>query len=331
MGHQVKTRALLETWGARFNSIRQDQRGMVAVFFALAMAVVMGFSTVSLDAGSLYVARQRLVDAADAAALAGAQFLPENPDQARLVAEDYARRNGLPEDQILVEVAPGGTRLTVTITRNVPFHFALIFGQRNSPVQASVTATVGNLTSLSGTVPIGVEQGSFTYGELYTLKLGPGSTSPGPYHGNFHALALGGKGASNYRENLKWGFQKVLRVGDTVETEPGNMAGPTREGISYRLQEGAGETWTNYGKQSRRRVYVPVVDSFEVDGRKEVKIVGFAAFFLEGEEEDEDDDLDKNHESAVIKGRFLREYQEGEVEDLADGHDFGLRAVRLIH
>ncbi|MCL5038829.1 MAG: pilus assembly protein TadG-related protein [Firmicutes bacterium] len=308
----------------------RDERGMVAIFFALTMAVLMGFSAVSLDAGNLYVTRQRLMDVADAAALAGVQFLPEDPWQARNTAEQYAVQNGLPSDQVLAEVAPGGTSLKVTVGRTVSFHFAPVLGQKYTEVQAVATASVGQLTSLNGVVPLGVERGSFTFGETYSLKLGPGSSSPDPHHGNFHALALGGKGASVYRENLSHGFSQVLRVGDTVETEPGNMAGPTQEGISARLRDDGEETWESYGRQSRRRVYVPIVDSFDVNGRKEVKIVGFAAFFLE-EEEDEDDGPDHDHHSVVIKGRFVREYREGEMGDFSCDDDFGLRALRLIH
>lgn len=306
-------------------SFHHDQRGVVALLFGVIIAVFLGFAVISLDAGTLYAARQRLVDAADAAALAGAQLLPDNAAGAAMVAEDYARRNGRPDDQISVEVSPGQDMITVAITRKVKLHFAILFGARASEIQARAIAIVGDLTTMRGVAPIGVERGNFVFGEVYALKLGPRDNLPKGYHGNFHALALGGKGASIYRENLKSGFQEVLHVGDVVETEPGNMAGPTLEGIRARLEEAGDETWDNYSYQSRRRIYVPVIDSFEVNGRSQVKIVGFAAFFLEEIPEE-----DGNGQDVVVKGRFIREYQDGEATSLTMGRNFGLRAVRLV-
>ena len=51
----------------------KDQRGAVLIWILPALVVLFGIAALVIDAGSLYVDRRRMVTAADAAALAGAQ------------------------------------------------------------------------------------------------------------------------------------------------------------------------------------------------------------------------------------------------------------------
>ncbi|MGI9264126.1 MAG: pilus assembly protein TadG-related protein [Gammaproteobacteria bacterium] len=56
--------------------------------------------------------------------------------------------------------------------------------------------------------------------------------------GNFQALRIGGNGANVYRKNMAGGVEGLcLDAGDTptVETEPGNMVGPTAMGLNTRF------------------------------------------------------------------------------------------------
>jgi hypothetical protein len=55
----------------------KDQKGTVIVLFALTLTVILGFTALAIDIGDLYVRRNELQNAADAAALAGALLLPD--------------------------------------------------------------------------------------------------------------------------------------------------------------------------------------------------------------------------------------------------------------
>ncbi|MDI6793202.1 MAG: TadE/TadG family type IV pilus assembly protein [bacterium] len=125
-------------------------------------------------------------------------------------------------------------------------------------------------------IPLSVLPNTFLVGTKYTLKLGGG----GGAHGNYHALALGGTGAANYEDKLKHGYDGDLRIGDMVTTEPGNMSGPTNDGIDYRMSGHEDETYTTYQPHSSRVVTVPIIDHLP-QGRDEVTILGFSKFFLE--------------------------------------------------
>jgi len=73
-------------------AVLRDQRGNIAVLFALLTVPLLGFAALAVDVGHLYVTRMQLQGAADAAVLAA---LPELPDldNARATAIQYAETN----------------------------------------------------------------------------------------------------------------------------------------------------------------------------------------------------------------------------------------------
>lgn len=307
------------------------ERGSVLVVFGLAMAALLAFATISLDAGKMYVFRQRLRDAADAAALAGVQFLPDDPAGAEWVANEYARLNGVDERRLEVSLAGDAASITVDVQGETPLYFAGLFGHERETLSGRARATVGLIRETRGAAPFGVPRAHFVVGESYLLKATAHSRGQGgggddgyqwdeekeAYHGNFHALALGGSGASNYRKNIVEGYGGVLRVGQVVETEPGNIEGPTEQGIRERLRNDDGSVHMG----SARVLVIPVVETLEVSGRKEITVVGFAAFYIE--------EVESGGSQTEIRGRFLRLVSEGAFGDYDPGADFGLRVIRL--
>jgi hypothetical protein len=60
-----------------------------------------------------------------------------------------------------------------------------------------------------------------------------GSSQVGP--GNFQLTQLGGSGASIVRENLAGGYSSCATTGDVIQTQTGNEAGPTAQGLNTRF------------------------------------------------------------------------------------------------
>lgn len=69
------------------------QRGAATVIFALLVPVLFGALAMGVDVGKLVYERQHLSNALDAAALAGASYLPGDPVAARNAAASFARAN----------------------------------------------------------------------------------------------------------------------------------------------------------------------------------------------------------------------------------------------
>jgi Flp pilus assembly protein TadG len=100
---------------------RSDERGYVLVLTALILPALMLMAAFAVDIGSWYARAAQLQRGADAAALAGVVWMPNDFDKARDEAIAAATRNGLVDgqDNITVTVArvPGQSQqLQVTIT-----------------------------------------------------------------------------------------------------------------------------------------------------------------------------------------------------------------------
>lgn len=296
--------------------LQREKRGSVMIMMASALVMILGFSALVTDVGLLYTTRVKLTNLADAAVLAGVQELPDDSASAFNKATEYARLNGKTEDVLEIRVL-NGTTVAARVTRNVPLFFAKIFGLATWNVSGAAAARIAPASGVSNIVPFGLVQQTLVYGQTYNIKFGS-DTAEGSYHGNFHALALGGTGAQNYEENIKYGFDGVIKIGDWVLTETGNMVGPTKQGITYCFNQDPTATFETVTKDSPRVMLVPVIQSFEVNGRSEVLVVGFAAMFLES----------SNFSKGTVEAKFMKMVTPGESG--GGTGDWGVYASRLI-
>ena len=295
------------------------QDGSVVIIFALALIVFLGILAIVADLGLLFLEKNRLSNGVDAAALAGIQELPTERARAVAVASDYIARNLKEVDSVSVDVYDEDKEIQVTCQKTVRFALAPLIGIASSKVRVSARARTDVVTAMKGVVPVSVVKQDFAFGEQYMLKYGPEPGQGSYRRGNFGALALGGTGASNFAHNLAHGYDGVIRVGDWLSTEPGNMAGPTAQAVRQRIEDDPTSTYDNVAKGSKRLVIVPIIESLDVNGRKDVQVVGFGAFFLES--------TSRRGNDSFIVGRFIRYAAQGEI---GTGDDFGLKAAKLI-
>lgn len=80
----------------------ERQRGQAIVLFSLLVGVMVLFVMLVVDVGFLLVEKRTVQNAVDAAALAGAQALPDDAGEAELVARQYAEANGLDPDGLTI-------------------------------------------------------------------------------------------------------------------------------------------------------------------------------------------------------------------------------------
>ncbi|MDI6812990.1 MAG: pilus assembly protein [Desulfitobacteriaceae bacterium] len=316
------------------DSERRGERGSVAVLLALAFTVLTGFAALVTDVGILYAKHAHLQNAVDAAALAGVQELPGDPAQAQAVAEEYAHKNGV--QAIDVTFSAYNTQIRVRAEENVPAYLAVIWGVQSTAIGAEAKAMMVSPTSLTGIVPLSIEEQSLEYGVEYQLKEGGGEGD----HGWYGPVQLSGQGAQNYETDLKYGYQGVISVGQVLDVEHGNISGKTAEAMAYRMDEDEREprnTFEDHDPDAPEIVYVPVVKILSYQGNSvhELEVVGFAAFFLEGVE-------GMGHES-IITGRFIKtivtqgrasgsiaSFKEAEDRALTEETGFGLYTPKLL-
>lgn len=296
--------------------VYKKKSGSVLIFIAIMAVVLMGITALVIDVGMLVYQRQRLQNACDAAALAGAMQLPDKPtgdDGAVAVAKQYASDNGVTINDTDVTISADNKKITVNASRNLQFTFAKLLGINSGQVSAKATAVVAPVKTVgSGLRPFGVKEDDFHPGGQYTMKVG----TPDNDGGDFGAIGLKNKdgkdnGADVYRENIEFGSPKPYNIYDEVPIEHGNMAGPTIDGIQYLLDH------------NLTLVKVPIVKKLD---NNTVEIINFAIFNIDSCKYYPDKDNGKGH--YEVTGTF-KSMTSGEAGD--EGQvDYGLRGVKLI-
>ncbi len=259
---------------------RNWRSGQSILLLVLALPVLLGVVSLAVDVSNLYFNWTELQAGADAAVLAGAAYLPAHPDQAKSSATSYALSNGIQSSEITSNtVAPDNTSLSMQVSRTVPFYFARVLGFSATPVTVNATAGVQSVSRANGVVPFGVDyRTSYTYDQTVDIKAGQVGA------GNWEPLALGGTGASNYLNNLEQGYSGTVSIADTVQTEPGNIVGPTRTGVNYRINAGLNAdpsgTFSSHTLDDPRVMLVAMVDFSSINGSSSVPVKGFAELWI---------------------------------------------------
>lgn len=134
----------------------RSDHGQATVLTLVFLVVLLGMAALVLDLGSWYRADRATQSTADAAALAGAQALPENPGQATTLAQQYANKNGgLGSGSVSIssKIVSNDT-LSVTVKRSAPGFFSKIFGRKSVTVGSTAVARTEGVSSVKYVAPI---------------------------------------------------------------------------------------------------------------------------------------------------------------------------------
>ncbi|MEN6313663.1 MAG: TadE/TadG family type IV pilus assembly protein [Clostridiaceae bacterium] len=301
----------------------RSEKGTTAVMVALCMTVLLGFCALGVDIGVVAHERSRISNAVDSAALAGAQELIYDRDNACNVAKEYLEKNGIDPLRSEIVVFDNDTKVSVTANEDVDHYFARILGFNKTNVKATGVAECAPLCGVGEEIrPFAIEQQTFEYGVTYTLKEGGGEG----FTGNYGALKLNKTGSSTYGNNIINGYNGFIKVDEILNTEPGNMAGDTVAGVSEllgRCNHSPECTYDHYEKDCPRLITVIIINAFQ-NGRSDVTVMGFAKFLLEGVTEEGHGTNSK----AIVTGKFVKAVGVGKVSPTQT--DYGFKGIRLI-
>ena len=273
---------------------RGIRKGQALVVVIAAIPVVLGSLTLVVDVGNWCFNKVQIQTASDSAVLAGGLYLPSYPTQAVSVAHQYANSNGILDSEITsIQVTPDNKEVTLSVSRALPCYLCAILGESAAHAQVSGGGTggsSGNLraTATSGIVPIRAAAGvvpiavdyrtSLNFGQQVILKQGQVGA------GNWGPLALGTDGADPYRTNIEYGYSGVLAVNDWLDTETGNVVGPTQQGTTYRINGGLTNypsgTFQLHDLNDPRVMLIPLVDFSGINGKSQVPLKGFAMMWI---------------------------------------------------
>lgn len=316
-----------------------EENGSVMVFIVIGLTILLGMAAVVLDGGMQYVTKSRLQNAVDAAALAGAQDLTKDSTGAlaKATALSYLGQNGVgttADDTIPPPVVADSngshyTKITVTVTRKVPFGLAKIFGNDFNDVSALATVQLKTVTGMSGLAPIGaLETECMFNGEVVTLKCNGNSDIPTTTGKKWRGwVRLDGEQGAGYAEVIEEGCDETVEIGQLWDTQTGTVnAKPVRD-VIMELVNGCEHdpkcTASAYVEGCPRIVYLPVVETDDTgkavfNQGDQVKIAGFAAFILVDYYDDQ-----------FIKGYFIHDVAPGDVNNNG-APNFGVYTAKLV-
>ena len=293
-----------------------SERGQVIGFFLVWLAVLLGLAAMSVDAGFWYLDHTRVQAAADRAALAAAADLPSQtqPDfsaDATLTSIDQANlaTGAFTFQATKTAGSPQYDTVQVKATKPSSVIFAQLLGISSVSTSASATAAVQSYMGHGNdTAPFAVDVNTLAFDTTLQVKVDSGNQVSA---GNFGALDLTkapgcskSNGAANYRDMLGRNSQSCgLVVGGTVDTETGNMVGPTSQGLADRgtinnfdpnallVSDGhGGQTVSDWNHPNL--MVIPVIQAWS-NGHATLTIVAFQYFIV------------TSFTSSTISGKFV--------------------------
>lgn len=149
-----------------------DEEGSVLVWTAVAMIVLIGFTSLVVDVGSMMNERSLLQNAADAAALAG--VAQEEADQ-EAVAKQYVLTNttGVNEEDITVTRLENGDLKVEIVKDSEAFFSRILTGSNTNRVGAVAVATLKDVINMANIAiwsanEIKMGNNSVVYGSVYS-------------------------------------------------------------------------------------------------------------------------------------------------------------------
>ena len=324
----------------KIRKLMQTENGNAIALSSFSMFVFLSVAGMAIDVGSILTSKTQLQCAVDAATLAGAKGLIEDQQNAVQEAQRVARRNRY-LNQILIldptEITfPNANNISVQVSRSINLFFLQLIGINNVTISVSASAMIGSVNGAKGLKPWVVPDEGWNYGDPVILKEGSngiteeGGTPPPSWHFPvcFPPLNVGSPqtGADIYRENIVNGSNMTIELGDVLTVEPGNMVGPTLQGVKDIFDLDPCAEWSANGvinswyagHSSPRICKIALIDpnQLPVDGRTEVTVTRFGVFFIEG------------MRGQDLIGRYMHAASIGEVDDNG-GSNSDIYAVKL--
>lgn len=299
-----------------------SERGQAFVLTAIMLASLLGMAAFVLDVGSWFRSHRQTQVVADAAALAGAQALPEDTGQAYNLALEYANDKNegsvTGSDITFSSAVMANDTITVHARDSAPSFFAKLLGIDSVDVGATAKARASNLGSARWASPFGIDKrqpeisgsGCPCYGSSATLdifKVGPGSFKLINVDGSH-----GGTGPGTLADWILRGYEGYMPL-DWYFSDAGAKFNSVQ--VRDALDERLGST-----------LLFPVYDDVQGGGANlEYRVVGWAAFELTGYQMK--GSCNKQNQ-CTITGTFKKIVWEGLGSESPDNY-FGVTTVAL--
>jgi len=306
----------------------KSERGQAILLSTLAMAMLLGAAALVLDVGNWFRDKRRLQGTADAAALAGAQQLPDDASGAQSMALSYANKNGgdvAGANIVITSQYQANDTIAVKAQRNDPGIFSAVLGKTSADITATAKARVGPPAQALAVAPMVVycdhpliqncnNDHTPSFGVPTTMNYDP-MGAPGA----FGMLNLDGQsgtvGTSFEADWISKGFNKYLGLGKY-------LSDPGAKFSSLNIQSALD------GRINTVLLF-PVFKTLDGTGQNaQYDIIGWIGFYLQSYE--------VHGNNATLHGYFTQYIARGILAQSSPGSGgvpssfFGVKTIQLI-
>jgi len=295
------------------------ERGQSTVVVVLFMTVILGMAAAVLDVGSWYRADRAVQQAADAAALAGADALPGSTSQARSLALSYSDKNGggvLDADISFSTTLRANDTISVHARRPAPGFFARLFGVSSVAVDATAKARSGVAGAARWAAPFGVDErhplisGGNCPCFNQATDLGLQRVGPGAFRVINIDGSQGGTSPPTIASWIQYGYSGYMPI-DWYFSDPGARFN------SSTIQDALN---TRIGQVILLPIYREVIGS---GANAEYHVVGFVGFRITGY-------TINGSRDAYLYGHFESITWDGIMSESGSDRDYGAHVIELI-
>jgi Putative Flp pilus-assembly TadE/G-like len=310
-------------------TVVRNERGQATAFTVLFLVGLIGMVALVLDVGSWYREQRDTQAAADAAALAAAQALPEDPAKADALAAEYIGKNrgGTSEVTYASELSANDT-VSVHVARKAPGFFAKLFGIDSVDVGANATARASGLTAARWVAPIvvNIKHPHLNCGELegkpvpcfgepteltldHLHKPGDGDAAGAFALINLNKADSGSVGGSTLGGWIEDGFDEYMELGDYTSVPSAQFNDShVRDALTFRK----GDT-----------LLFPIYKTIKGSGSVAVyDVVGWVGFNV--------DDFKIGGDEGKVYGAFTKVIWEGIQSTSGSNLNYGVRTIALV-
>jgi hypothetical protein len=297
------------------NRLRSDA-GQAAVLTVVFMMALLGAVALVLDVGSWFRAQRATQSAADAAALAAAQELPESTGTAGGLVTQYLTSNGGGVGEFNFSSSKlANDTVNVKVTRQAPGVFSKLFGIDSVSVHANASARSGSMDRAQYAAPIAVDRRHPLlnckplpcFKQATTLDLA--ATGPGAFRLLNLDRSKGGTGGQIDAEWILKGFAGYMGLG-WYGSDPGAAFNDIKfdEALNIRIGD---------------ELLFPVYDKVKGGGSNfEYEVIGWVGFVVT--------DFDPKGSRTIVDGYFVRVIWSGIQSGSGAETAFGARTVELV-
>jgi hypothetical protein len=294
----------------------RSETGQAAVLTIVFLTALLGAVAMVLDVGSWFREQRATQSAADAAALAGAQALPESTGTSSALASQYLTSNGGGTGEFTFSTKNlANDTVTVKVTRQAPGVFSKLFGIDSFDVHAKASARSGNPDQAQYAAPIAVDRKHPLlnctprpcFNQATTLDLQ--KTGPGAFRLLNLDRSHGGTGGKIDAGWILRGFEGMMPLG-WYNSDPGAAFNDDKfdEALNIRIGD---------------ELLFPVYDAVKGGGSNfEYRVIGWVGFVVTS--------FDPKGSKSTIQGHFVRVIWEGIQSESGGSADFGVRSVELV-